>query len=927
MKNRFKIILLAISLGMTLNTLAATLKGNISDAVTKETLVGATVYSKLNNQLHDFSGMDGSYAIKNIKPGSYTITVSYIGYEVIEKTIEIKKDNEVITLNFELDPVSIKMNQVEIIGQSSKESDVNARSVEKKSDNLLNIIAAKSIEMSPDITAAGILQRVSGVTMQKSANNGEAQYAIIRGMDKRYNYTLVNGIKIPSPDNANRYVPMDMFPSELLARIEVIKALTPDMEGDAIGGAMNLVFKDAPDHMLVKATYSIGYNQLLFDRPFYQFDRSVVNQKSPLEIHGNDYLATPKDFPTGNLKFEPIQPIPNMSAGLSIGNRFLKNKSLGVILSASYQNIYGGANSIFFSPNSQPSEGTEPFNGNKPTFDNIQNRTYSTHQNRLGLHSKIDYVLNKRNKISFYTVYLALDKFTSRHSEGPVINGSGVGNYIVQDRSQSDLKRIYNATLQGEHQLLTPLKADWSIAFSRSWAFTPDETELEVNSTNIDKPILQSLPRIWQHNTDQDISGYLNLTYSIAANESKQFEIKAGAMYRYKNRENFYNNYSLSPMLINGQPQVFTSIDAAQWEFRPVEGGYGSQVNQNDYTVTENVLGYYADIKATFNEKFTALAGVRFELTDLNYLTPMPESFVGRQGSQSYIDILPGIHLKYSLTRKQNLRLSYFKSISRPSFFEVIPYQLPGDYFDEIGNPYLKRAKAQNIDLRYELFPKPTDQILVGLFYKKISDPIEYAFVRAGSSALDLQPQNFGVATNYGFEMVVIKYLKNFGVSLNYTYTKSQTTTNKQNYYLDAERNIVSDHKDQTRPLQGQADHIGNLSLLYKNPKIGLDIQLSAVYTGKLISQVSPYYGLDYWAYPMTTVDLSCEKTINKKKNLTLFVKAKNLLNAKAETRIKQENTYYSGTFQLPEQDDPNTILVKKEEYKPSYLLGIRYSL
>lgn len=925
--NRFNIVLLAVSLVMSLHTMAATLKGNISDAKTNETLVGATIYAKQNNQVHDFSGLDGSYIMKNIKPGMYTIIVSYIGYEAIEQTVNIKKNDETITLNFKLNPVSISMNRVEIIGTSSKETDISARSVEKKSDNLLNIVAAKSIELSPDVTAAGILQRVSGVTMQKSANNGEAQYAIIRGMDKRYNYTLVNGIKIPSPDNANRYVPMDMFPSELLARIEVIKALTPDMEGDAIGGAMNLVFKDAPGNLLVKATYSMGYNQLLFDRPFYQFDKSVVNQKSPLEAHGSDYLATPKDFPTGNLKFQPIQPIPNISAGLSIGNRFLKNKSLGVILSASYQNIYGGANSIFFSPNSQPSEGTEPFKGNKPTFDNIQNRTYSTHQNRLGLHSKIDYVFNKKNKISFYTVYLALDKYTSRHSEGPVINGSGVGNYIVQDRSQSDLKRIYNATLQGEHQLLAPLKADWSVAFSKSWANSPDQTQLEVNSTNIDKPILQSLPRIWQHNTDQDLSGYLNLTYVLAPSESNQFEIKAGGMYRHKNRENYYNKYSLSPMLINGQPQVFTTIDEALWEFRPVEGGYGSPVNQNDYTVTENVLAYYADIKATFNEKFSVLAGVRFELTDLNYLTPMPESFVGRQGSQSYMDVLPGIHLKYSLSPKQNLRLSYFSSISRPSFFEVIPYNLPGDYFDEIGNPYLKRAKAQNVDLRYELFPKPTDQLLVGVFYKKISDPIEYAFVRAGSSALDLQPQNFGVATNYGFEMVMIKYLRNFGVSLNYTYTKSQTTTNKQYYYLDAERNIVSDYRDQTRPLQGQADHIGNLSLLYKNINRGLDMQLSAVYTGKLISQVSPYYGLDYWEYPMTTIDFSAEKTINKKKNLTLFIKAKNLLNAKAVTRINQENTYYSGTFKLPEQDDPNTILVKKEEYKPSYLLGIRFSL
>jgi len=135
---------------------------------------------------------------------------------------------------------------------------------------------------------------------------------------------------------------------------------------------------------------------LLIDRPFYKFDRSAVNLNSPSEVHGKSYLATPADFPTGNLKFTAVNPIPNISGGFSIGNRFLTRKNLGLIFSGSYQSTYSGSNTIFFSPNSQPSEGTVPNQGNKPTFDNIQNRLYSTLQNRLGLHGKADYELTRR---------------------------------------------------------------------------------------------------------------------------------------------------------------------------------------------------------------------------------------------------------------------------------------------------------------------------------------------------------------------------------------------------------------------------------------------------------------------------------------------------------------------------------------------------
>jgi len=125
---------------------------------------------------------------------------------------------------------------------------------------------------------ANSLQRISGISIERSSS-GEGRYAIIRGMDQRYNSTLVNGIKIPSPDDKFRYVPMDLFPSDLLERLEVIKSLTPSMEADAVGGTMNLVMKNAPDKFKLNIYAAGGFNTLFNQRDFKTFDHSVINKK------------------------------------------------------------------------------------------------------------------------------------------------------------------------------------------------------------------------------------------------------------------------------------------------------------------------------------------------------------------------------------------------------------------------------------------------------------------------------------------------------------------------------------------------------------------------------------------------------------------------------------------------------------------------
>lgn len=155
---------------------------------------------------------------------------SYISYETQEQNVNTLSGRDVL---FNMKPSAMNLEGVTIIATNPGRTEAGARGIEKQAMNVVNVMSAKAIELSPDITVANVIQRMSGVTVERNSS-GEGQYAILRGMDKRYNYTLVNGVKIPSPDNKNRFVPLDIFPSEMLDRLEVTKSLTANMEETAL---------------------------------------------------------------------------------------------------------------------------------------------------------------------------------------------------------------------------------------------------------------------------------------------------------------------------------------------------------------------------------------------------------------------------------------------------------------------------------------------------------------------------------------------------------------------------------------------------------------------------------------------------------------------------------------------------------------------
>jgi outer membrane cobalamin receptor len=906
---------------------AGTIKGRVTDARTGEPLVGAVVFLQgtgYNGQVQ----LDGTFVLRNVPAGEYELVSQFISYAAQNKHISLTAAQPDQVLHLQLSDKNNALEEVTVQGRRDPEGEVTARRIEQIAPSIVNVVSAQAIQISPDIQVANVLQRVSGVTLERSTN-GDGRYALVRGMDKRYNYTLVNGIKIPSPDPYNRYVPLDIFPADLLQRLEVTKALTPSMEGDAIGGVVNLVMKDAPAERTLSGQLGTGYGQLFLDRSFLGYSQRAVNKQSPTERNGAAYQAQPGDFSWPG--FTRRAAAPNLLGNLTFGSRYGRDQRLGVLLAGSYQAQTRGSNGYFYE--------TGITQDNYPALRTLHVQEYSTRQERLGLNAKLDYRLNTKNILRFYGVYLQLDEAQARAQTDTTYKGTARPDVDRLLRVRYQRQGIANATLQGEHQLAPRLSASWSLVYSRATNNVPDVSEQDLKLTASGN-YYQNATRTWLDNTDQDKAAYLNLKYALA----EGVELAAGGLYRAKDRASRYLSYALRP---SGQPATNEAdINSEPYSvFNPL----GIYVGNNNYTAAEKVTAGYGQLRVV-RGAWEVLGGVRTEYTNQSYVTSLPLTEVANRGGQKYPDVLPSLHLRYALDDHQNLRASYFSSISRPSFFEITPHNNAGsvsesNVYPEAGNPYLRRTQAANFDVRYEFFGAGNDQMMLGGFYKHLKNPIEYALTKplefdpatqqlkpaANSTITVYQPNNFGTATNFGFEWVGVKYFGAFGLATNYTFTLSNITTDKGRSATPDDPRVTVTQK---RPLQGQSRHIANASLLYKNPANGLDVQLAYVYTGARIVQVGQYLGLDYWQRAQSQLDFSAEKRLTKAEkrfSLTAYVKVQNILNTPYQVDIlasgAPELPGAPAVARYPYQDRADRVNVVNQTYRAYYLAGLRFRL
>lgn len=883
------------------------IKGKVTDAKSNEPLPAAYVHldgTKKGSSTDAF----GDFEISNVAPGQYKAEVKYVGFKEFEQNITVVAGQPLI-VNIAMTPASKNLETVNVYGKLEQSNESSSRQSEKNANNITNVLSARAIERSPDLNAATAITRISAVTLQRNSGSDEA-YAIIRGLEPRYNNTLINGVKVTSPDPVSRFVPLNIVPSDLLDRIEVSKSLTPEMEGDATGGTVNLVFKDAPDHEYLKIGGSIGYSAIFFNRKYDDFNQGAVLRQSPTDRFGPNYAAPAGYFTRPNLDFTKKTAPPTTLGDITYGRRFFNDK-LGLIVSESYQNQYYGTNSQFniaiF----------DPKNNNKPVLSDIANRTYSTQQINNGLSAHLDYKIDDKNKISLDNVFLYTYIAQARLSiDTSIIGGNGgrvgPGTGTVYNDNRSDIQNQYveNLKLSGKHIIAKHFQFDWNGVYSNSTLKAPDRADLTLN--HLVNPDFTSTPnyfdaisRIWQKSNDKDLSASGSLSYNTKLGENSALELKAGGLYRHSTRYNKQNEYQLKPAPeANGVKSSFTDIYSANWIVYNVTGSL--QSDPANYTAYENISAGFGEFKLSLN-KLDIIGGARVEGTVEGYDTHPVVLVVTSDAKKTYTDFLPSLQLKYRLNDLSNLRASYFKSISRPALYELVPATVHGESSDITGNPYVQHSEADNYDIRYELYPKNEEQFFIGAFYKNIKNPIEFALsgLDQGGQALET-PQNFGTAKVEGAEIVYSRYFGNLGFSGNYTYTYSNINSPKVENITDAQGNTTSITKLQSRPLQGQTGDVVNLSLLYKNDKQKTFIQLAYTYTSRTLPFIYNGYGYDYYTQPQSFLALSGEKQLSR--HFILTAKVNNLLNT--PTTVKIDN-----------------LVQSKDLYNVSFNLGFRYSL
>lgn len=922
-----KIVLTTVLiLGIIPVCFADSLTGIVKDKLTGETLIGTVVQVKGEKHHATSTGLDGSFVLKDLpNQGTITLIVSYIGYQSKEVQVDMSAGKFV---HLELEPELQELKEVVVKGFRTKDTDVSAYAMVKNSSQVLNVMSAQAIQVSPDVNVATVLQRVSGVTMQHDAS-GEASYAILRGMDKRYNYTLVNGVKIPSPDDKNRYIPLNIFPSDLMDRIIVSKSLTADMEGDAAGGVVDMNMKDAPGSFRLQANIATGASDFFWqgDRtqsPFGQISYDFLSAKrgnttstAPYERYGSTYDATNADFKNGGTQLSRHKvPMPNVHAGISIGNRFW-DKKLGVIFATNLQNTYRGTE--------RELNKEVMANGEEAAYiSSIKKRLYSIHDLNLGVHGKIDFTLDN-HKIEWYNMYVRRQADNTRYSMDITTDYDfdlANGNWTRADemRTLTQTQNIFASNIKGTHHFTRNLTVDWAGLFADAREKDPDRIYTTIKNTVTEGKVTKIFPasqeRRFQHNDDKDWTGYVNLSWATPFSEELKAVWKTGAMYRNKKRNNRYYSYISVPsdngiLLSSNDIDAFHGID---WTLKTPR----SQASQLNYDSKERIGAIYGMVTLT-SPIYELVAGFRAEHTNQLYTMLQRFETTGSLGEQSYWDYLPSVSFRWTFKDKMNLRFSYYKSINRPGFYELVPYQVDGEDYTEKGNPLLKCARIDNLDLRWEWLPSQDEQVLLGVFYKYLKDPIETTFdvdQRQGNASYYM-PQNLGNARNYGIELDVVKYIRHFGLKANYTYTHSAITTTKKRYTA---KNQV-ENVDQTRPLINQAPHTANLSLLYKDTQHGWNGQLAAAYTGTQLVLVSPYYDSDEWEKHLFSLDLSGEKRFNN--GISLFVKANNLLNSKRERYLKTVNEFNT---KIPGQPNDRTI-VGTYKYGRTFLVGVRVNL
>lgn len=935
---------------------AGAIAGKVTDS-TGAVLSGAKVSVEPRTVTVD-TNQQGQYFVNALAAGEYTVTVSYVGFADFAKTVEVAAGR---TTSVDAMLQVQLQGETELVSAPRATGEAEALNTERTAPNVVQVLPAEVIRSLPNANMADALGRLPSVTLER--DEGEGKYVQVRGTEPRLTNTTIDGINVPSPEPDVRQIKFDAIPADIVEKVEINKTLMANMDGDGIGGSVDLVTKTAVSRPTISFSSLGGYTP-------------IINGRGLTEDTG------------------------------TIGGRFGPHKQFGLLVGGSYDWNGRGIDDV----EPVPDVATMANGSTTPWYDAMDIREYQYFRSRVGIAGSADDKIGAGSDVALRGMYADFKNYGDRWAYSLTDNTPGIqllnpGNvgcgtddsgttvgpcggtpgYSAQLR-HPDIG-IGSVSLQGRHALATTALS-WDLSAGHSWYgegganSTKFSSSLDTSACQFDPAATTSgfLPQ-WSAGCYAEAYNPANWTVSRISKSlgdagqtnlgaggsaakfyhagSRSAQLEFGAKYRNEAKRSDTYSETLKPKtdlamtlfpnrLVNNQYYkggayklgynassedvlAYAKANPSAFKATTTQGQ-----DPSDYNLTEQVAAAYVMNTIDLSSRAKFIAGLRVESTRdrvRNFSVgafPCPDSdgtctsLNPNAFSGSYTTILPSVSFAFSPSPDNSLRLVYARGLSRPDpsdLAQALTWDTTGNganrYSVSLGNANLKAETGDDIDVLFDHYMNPFGDVSVGYFYKHLQNPIiTHTFLLTNfqpaggplGTYLATQPVNAGTAWVEGVEFSYLQHfpmlpgpLAGLGLSANYGYTASGASA-------------IPGRSDHPR-LERTSPNAFNVSPTYDRGPISLRVGLSyneaSIYgyqyedgtPGGVTGPLS-----DIYFYSHVQVDAQGSVRVARQLNVVLSV-----LNMNNEVF-----GFYQGSPQYN---------IQREYYQPTFEAGLRWSV
>ena len=868
-----------------------TITGVLVDSESGETLIGANVIIE-GTAIGASTDIDGLYIIREVSAGTYTLQFTYIGYTPATVQNVVVTAGESTRIDLQLAPEAIGLDEVFVEARAIRNNEAVLLRDRQKAAAVSDAISSETITRSGSSNAADAMEKVTGASVVGG------KYVYVRGLGDRYSNTTMNGVELPSADPDRKAVQFDLFPAALLDNVVTLKTFTPDKPGNFSGGLVDIGTKAYPEKLNVRFSMQLeANNQTNFndnyltyqggDRDWLGTDdgtRAVpdplrdpnIEIPSPQRARRDPELAqlldqTSKSF---NSTMAPVTGTPplNGSWAVSVGNQTpVASRPLGFILSLSYKR------KARFYENGEL--GRYSYTGSDLAPDLLLQDAAGVEEATWGGLANFNYKFSPNHEIGINTLYSRSGESGSRYLEGfwPKELGLDDTTSFFINRVLTYTERdLFTGQLHGKHYLsgLASSTLEWSVSGGKTSQEEPDVRFFANTARLIGDNIVYATrasgfsdPSRYYRALNENVrSGKLDLATPFKQWAGLGSSLKLGGYYQRTDRDFTERIFSFSPnQPFDGNDENYFApenmgiieIDTVRNRFT-----FGNVVRdatkmKNNYSGDQTIWASYAMLELPLSRKLKFIGGVRLESTDLEVLSLDSTQAIGKLDN---LDWLPSANLVYALSPNMNLRAAATRTLARPTFREIAPFES----FDfilsnfRIGNPALQRTLITNLDFRWEWFVRPGEILAFSVFYKDLENAIEQVII--GGTNGQLQYQNVPQARLLGLEVEarkrldVVAALRNVSIGANLSLVDSKVDIAKTELEV---RRAIDPEAPATRELQGQSPYTVNVDLSYDNVQTGSTASLFFNVFGRRLSNVSLGGTPDVFQRPSPRLDFT----------------------------------------------------------------------